>query len=602
MNKIRIYTATLLLALTGFMSSCIMHDELEDCPQNKQLRVKATIEADGSGGSNIAWPAGSIIGVTVFNAGTNDCFGDNFDKRYDVSDTNTGDCDPGKADDPIYLPDDGSMSDAIAYYPYSTPFDRTLMTSLSIADQSVPDSLDLITSDRECSIRPDAELVHLKFYRRLTKVIFNITLIAVAADGTETIINERLPGTRLDINGLPVDASYFLPDNQLTTGNATQLIHTAINKEGTKAAAIVFPRTPDEGVSFIVTLPDGTQKTFYMDPELELTAGMENVFDLVIKIKGGENPDPAPDPKPEIHKVTYELQGIPSRDIHVGRGEPEQKWLSSSAIDAEEGSDFVFRISDIDPGKYDLTTLRVTVNNVNVKLTNGSYTIRNITENKHIVIRIEEIDIPVPPAPVYTVTYELIGTFNEGDILLTNTADADDQAAWLPTEAVRVRSGNSNTFGMTLREGITAEWTSNVTTGNQADTEHTFANIRQNIHIKIYRVFKVTLEYSDGLSVNKDDVTTVEEGKDYTGLKPTFDKTVYDETTLTVTVDGTPVTAETDETYQIPSITSDKHIVISIKPLTPTDADQPDKIISASVHVWDDYYTIDGGTITPNKK
>lgn len=199
--KIKIQLAAIVLLMAGFMSSCIMKDDFADCPPKKPLRVVSTIDF---GDGTTLWPKGSDIGITVFKAGTNECFGNNSDKHYLISDTQTGESVPEESGDPIYLPEGEEEADIIAYYPYTTPFDKNYKAHLSVLDQSQPDSLDLITSDRVCNVPSDTELVELKFYRRLTKLVFNITMIEVGPDGKETVVNHQLPGTKLDITGMPV--------------------------------------------------------------------------------------------------------------------------------------------------------------------------------------------------------------------------------------------------------------------------------------------------------------------------------------------------------------------------------------------------------------
>lgn len=400
MIKIRIIPI-LACFLAGLFNSCVMHDELEDCPQTKELKVKATLEF-GNDSTPIAWPKGSAIGITVFRAGTNDCFGNNSDKKYMISDPNSGDSNPDDTNDPIYLPDDGSNADIIAYYPYSTPFDQTFNALLSVIDQSIPDSLDLITSDRERDIRPDTEQIHLKFYRRLSKMLFNITLIEVDENGKETVVNERLAGTKLHISGIPVTGNYFLPDNQLTPNTTFQTIESLINRAGTRANAIIFPRAAGEGVEFLVTLPDGTKKAYKMDPKLALQAGMEHVFDLVIKVKKtNPNPEPDPDPTPDpdpnpvYYKLTYELQGeLTTSNITVKQGINNSIWNSSQTISVKEGASFSFLYN---------STLKViaklsggTLLNMN---NNTLHTFTDIRKDMHIILSAEKEEEPAPGPP-----------------------------------------------------------------------------------------------------------------------------------------------------------------------------------------------------------
>lgn len=479
--KIKIQLAAIVLLMAGFMSSCIMKDDFADCPPKKPLRVVSTIDF---GDGTTLWPKGSDIGITVFKAGTNECFGNNSDKHYLISDTQTGESVPEESGDPIYLPEGEEEADIIAYYPYTTPFDKNYKAHLSVLDQSQPDSLDLITSDRVCNVPSDTELVELKFYRRLTKLVFNITMIEVGPDGKETVVNHQLPGTKLDITGMPVSGDYSLPDNILTLDDNTKDISTPINKEGTLSSAIVFPREPGKGVTFVVTLPGGTKHTFVMSPEQALKAGTENKFDLVIKIKK-DVPPVEPD-----YKVTYELRGDLTVDnITVKQGSDNNIWNLNQTILVKKDGSFTFLYnSDLVVTAYlsDSTVL-------NTK-NNTPYSFTHINKNIHIILTAgKEVDPPVDPEPPIDppvdpspdscrVTYELQGDLTPSNI----TVKQGGNSSWKVGQVITVEKGDNFSFFYNSTLDVKARLSDDTTLTIWNNLSYSFTDIQKDIHIILW--------------------------------------------------------------------------------------------------------------------
>lgn len=690
--NIRIQLAATVLMLTGLATSCVMKDDFADCPPKKPLQVVSSIDF---GGGTTLWPKGSEIGITVLKAGTNQSWGNDSDKHYKITDPVSGESVPDDDADPIYLPDDGSESDIIAYYPYSTPFDNTYKAALSVFDQSEPDSLDLITSDRVCNIPSDAERIDLQFYRRLTKLSFNIKLIEVHADGSETTIDERLPGTSLAVTGMPVTGVYSLTDNILTTSNDVRDITTLINKEGTHSSAIVFPRPAGEGVTFVVTLPDGSEHIRLMSPEQVLAAATENKFNIVIKLKkdapaepeykityelqgsltpdniavkqgtanaawglnqtiivkkGGSfsflydsklsvnarlkdgtvlhtqnntsypftginkdihiilsasgDPEPPIDPEPPVdptdpaYKITYELKGdLTIGNITVRQGSSNAPWSSSQTITVKKGENFSFSYNS------DLTVRVVLSDGTVVNMSNNvSHTFSNISKDIHIILSANASPTdpdpgPTPPNPVYyKVTYEL-KDLSAADLTVT-AGNAPNVTLWEETKIVTVQRGSSFTFTYTnINKQVKSVFINDkgITT-TASGTPCTITNINSNQHIilggEINHIVTLMINVPDQIFKS---LTSVYQNGSYKFKIPTLKPGEE----ILVKIDGVETTVNPDAEgyYTISNITTDRTILITVK----KDAtDNPNAIIKADVHKWDNFKTENGGVILPN--
>lgn len=510
--KIKFPLAVIVLMMTGLLSSCIMKDDYADCPPKKGLKIVSSINFEGS---SSFLPKGSSIGVTLLKSGTNECFGGNSDRHYIVSDTQTGESLPKEDENTIYLSEDNSLVDAIAYYPYTIPFDKKYQAKLSVLDQSKPDSLDLITSDRVYNISGDVEQIDLNFCRRLTKLTFEITLIEVDEDGNETVINHKLPGTTLDITGMPVSGNYSLPDNLLTVSDDIHDISTLINTEGTKSGAIVFPREQGEGVTFVATLPDGSKHTFVMDPKQALKAGTENKFDIVIKVKK-ETPE-VPD-----YKVTYELQGtLTPENITVAQGGENTPWGLNQTVIIKQNGDFFFLYNSA------LTvTARLSDGSVLNTKNNTSYSFTNINKDIHIILSSTEVpENPEPPDPPvtrsYKVSYEL-----QGDLTAYNISLKQNGNTWTAGDVITVEEGGNFSFLYNSALDVVVRLSDGTGLSMSNNRSYSFTNIHKDIHIILSSkeipvppvppvYYKVTYEYEPGGILTPENTRVTGNGKEW---------------------------------------------------------------------------------------
>ena len=135
--------------------------------------------------------------------------------------------------------------------------------------------------------------VALRFSHRLTRLVFSIS-------GKGSVSTASLAGATLTIRGMDTRADYNLHTDTYTTiddadaGDAAsgdnntspQNISVPLNASGTQGTAIVLPRSAAAGVSFIITLSDGSHFTAHLSDTHELKAGTSNLFRITLSPEG----------------------------------------------------------------------------------------------------------------------------------------------------------------------------------------------------------------------------------------------------------------------------------------------------------------------------
>ena len=225
----------------------------------------------------------------------------------------------------------------------------------------------------------------------------------------------------------------------------------------------------------------------------------------------------------------------------------------------EQGSDFTFTVTP--DACYTIGS--VTVNGTLVELdANNSYTISNVTTEQTINV-----------------------TFNR--ISYTITASAGNGGTITPAGNVDVNCGESMTFAIAASEGyqIADVLVDGVSVG--VITSYTFDNVTENGH-SISATFEaipanvieiVVNADAEGGSVSPTGTQTVTEGDDFTfTVTPDACYTIG-----TVTVNGTPVELDANNSYTIPNVTTEQAINVTFNQIVYT--------IAASAE--------NGGTITP---
>ena len=222
-----------------------------------------------------------------------------------------------------------------------------------------------------------------------------------------------------------------------------------------------------------------------------------------------------------------------------------------------EGGNFTFTVTPNDC--YEVASVTVDGNNVN--LTNNQYTISNVTTDHTVNVTFDQI--------IYTI---IASASNGGTI----TPDGD----------VSVNCGESKTFAIAANTGY---FISDVTVDGESvgtQNSYTFSNVTTNhtisatfLEIPEGQIVITINADAEGGSVSPTGTQIVTEGEDFTfTVTPDACYTIG-----TVTVNGTPVELEANNSYTIPNVTTEQTINVTFNQIVYT--------IAASAG--------NGGTITP---
>lgn len=293
-----------ILAALALLASCTTSENAPDTGGNEQqVPVSLTAGITPTRVVNDEWTSGDAIGLSLYAAGTTEPTSPAvLNYRYLATTTGaTTGFSPATTQQTAYYPTTGAQVDLLAYYPYTaTPNpDGTLPLDISL-QQSLP-AIDLMSATATAD--KDHPNVALRFNHRLTRLVFSIS-------GKGSVSTASLAGATLTIRGMDTRANYNLHTHTYTTvdadaGAATaasnissataasvdnnaspQDITVPLNASGTQGTAIVLPRSAAAGVSFIITLSDGSRFTAHLSDTHELKAGTSNLFRITLSPEG----------------------------------------------------------------------------------------------------------------------------------------------------------------------------------------------------------------------------------------------------------------------------------------------------------------------------
>lgn len=666
-----------LLALGSF-NACIMdiEGELPDCPPGgtRSMAVTASLYCNGR---EIAWPDSSRIGVVFCQSATGQFVYTPPVKPYFLSDAATKWFEPLAAAEPAGRPGEDIVQEAFGLYPYTLTLDKGPSAVLSIADQSDPAALDFLMARRVEGLTQDTDTVHLDFYRQMCRLVFNLSLTRVDASGVRTDASEELAGARVEIGGLPVSGRFSWSDFLLTLSDPAAF-RALMKADGRSGGAVVYPRQPEGGVTFTVTLPQhpDTVYTFGMDPTLELAACKAYTFDMPLEYREGGN---APGPDPGVqHTVRYLFEGeANSGNVTVYKENLSTLWPLNEIIRVDDHGVFSFGYDSslsvtirtgggetisLSPGQlYHFTDITedVTIiisaagekpahrvnylfegeaNASNVKMYKeslytpwalGEYvtvpdggdfsfgylsgldiTIRT-ADGRYYTVAPDRLftltgihaDITLiisgytePSTTVYhRVTYEYQGRITALDVPVKGTTDVA-YPGWEPNQAIFVVDGGDFTFRYDKLPGydgdVTVTLDGKVMPGITAGDDYVFRGVTRDMHFilhdKKYHTVTVVTNLSDQATGETN--TLVVSGD-------RFETTLPPGSNLVVKVDGKTITPPADGHYVIEQVTKDTLVVIT----NDKGGAEPDLIIKADVHDWEELPVVDGGVITPDK-
>ncbi len=226
---------------------------------------------------NATWATGDAIGLTIYNTDYTEIVDNQFNREYVCSSdgtTFTG----SSANNIAYFPQNGSSIRINAYYPYRSDLGSDMLYPVSVADQSLLQNIDLMTAEHLTGFSKDDTDVHIHFYHRLSKLIFNLS---TEEDGEYV----SLADCTLTIEGTQTGNSYNLYSDVFTgpeTGIANIQVPLRSNEADNYREAIVLPRAAAEGVRFIFTASNGDYYTAIMADTLSFEGGNQYTFNITL--------------------------------------------------------------------------------------------------------------------------------------------------------------------------------------------------------------------------------------------------------------------------------------------------------------------------------
>ncbi|MEG1544568.1 MAG: fimbrillin family protein [Tannerellaceae bacterium] len=252
----------------------------ENLPSEKdagkvEVNIHAGIETRAI---NKLWENEDVIGVTMFKKGTSQLAEGNYANcKYTTAAGLVGSFSPTAQAQTIYFPKDGSEVDFMAYYPQREGMKADYKMPLTVADQTTSSKIDFMTAEHLEGFSKETPHVRLRFYHRLSKMIFQLK-----TEGN--ITPERLKGAEVSLIGMNTKGEYNLLTNQLTPELSARPILVPMNLEtGATGQAIVLPRKAARGVDLQIKLKDGGSYTAHMSDTLNLRAGYQYTFKLTLK-------------------------------------------------------------------------------------------------------------------------------------------------------------------------------------------------------------------------------------------------------------------------------------------------------------------------------
>lgn len=564
-------TSLILMSMLA-ATSCVMdNDDLPDCPpqpvpSKDAPAVTAYIYCNNK---RIDWEEGNKIGVYMIDNEKKILLQDSLGAPYVLNDNPTGLFIPqwGVGDQVLTRPELGVTWDATGIYPYGTSLKNTNTFNLSILDQKAQDKLDVFTAKRVTNVTAYTDTLHLDLYRRMSRILFNLTLTEVKADQSEVEANEKLAGATIQVSGLPVNGTFTFSDNTLKTSDV-QPFQAYVTENGKQGQAIVFPAESTKDVRFQVSLPQypDTVYSFVLSEEMMLEECNSYEFEMNMKYVY----------KPEVKKynVKYRYEGTANKDnVIVTRGDGSiLPWGEGDIIVVDENSDFTFRYTS------DLKVSVRTEDGETLPMTSGKpYTFEQIQKDITIIIYVEESKPDPDPDPepekTYKVTYRYEGEANANNV---NVFKNDMSTAWAQTETITVKENEDFTFGFRSDMAVTVKTKDGENLSMGSGNPYTFTKINQDIEIIIhaetpehavkyvfvgeYTEENVNVQKGTGQSTFNDwpktQMVWVREGDNFT-FKANSDFTV------TVKVKDKDVQPNADGSYTLKNIYEDITVVIS---------------------------------------
>lgn len=293
-----------ILAALALLASCTNSENAPGTGDSEQpVPVSLSAGIAPTRVVNDEWTAGDAIGLSLYAAGTTEPASPAvLNYRYLATTTGaTTGFSPATTQQTAYYTTTGAQVDLLAYYPYAATLNPDGTLPLDVSRQQSLPAIDLMSATATADKgHPN---VALRFSHRLTRLVFSIS-------GKGSVSTASLAGATLTIRGMDTRADYNLhTDTYITVDDADadagaaddaagntssttaasgdnntspQDISVPLNASGTQGNAIVLPRSAAAGVSFIITLTDGSHFTAHLSDTHELKAGTSNLFRITL--------------------------------------------------------------------------------------------------------------------------------------------------------------------------------------------------------------------------------------------------------------------------------------------------------------------------------
>lgn len=288
-----------------------------------------------------------------------------------------------------------------------------------------------------------------------------------------------------------------------------------------------------------------------------------------------------------MHRVNYIFEGeANASNVKVYKESLYTPWASGEYVTVPEGGNFSFGY---------LSALEITV-----RTADGLY--YPVTPDRLFTLTDIRTDITLilsgytqPSTTVYhRITYEYQGRLNTLDVPVKGTADVA-YPDWEPNETIFVADGGDFTFRYD-KQGYDGEVTvtldGKVMPDITAGDDYTFRGITRDMHFILYdKKYHTVTVVTNLVDQATDETNTLVVSGDR------FEMTLPPGTGLVVKVDGKTIAPAADGRYVIDHVTKDTLIVIT----NDKGEAEPNLIIKADVHDWEELPVVDGGVITPDK-
>lgn len=267
-------TLSVLLTLGIALAGCSNDENLPATDERVALQVTSGIQTRAYDNQ---WETGDRIGIFQLKDGTLDTYKNIPYQTTDGTGTFTPYTQGGG--EYIYMPEDGSKRDFIAYYPWSGSMSKdNPIYMIDLSQQDVQKNLDFMMADKVTDRSRTDYTAAFQFNHKLVKIKMTIK----AGAGID------LTGLKVSLTRQPLNGQFhLLTDTEVIPSiDAPQTMELNVNSDGTSAEAIVFPSENYNGMQFDFETKTGGSYSWTLansnaNPK-KFVAGCEYVYDITI--------------------------------------------------------------------------------------------------------------------------------------------------------------------------------------------------------------------------------------------------------------------------------------------------------------------------------